>query len=297
MQALTTEKHSSRPITASTAKLDTFVYPGNSHIQIGTKLRPSSSHSGFTISKRKYDPVILPNNATKQDPIHIVSTYIPGNTESIFLPVGKHNDLKIRGAFDRTSITLLKQQLGICNSTVSEFKGNTSARENLTTGRQENRQNELMKILNSQEPCEDENEEMRWTKSDIRTMLHGNDNKNGEIHMRKQKIRIVYRSKLPKSRTQKDIHTTLNIKNKTSKYPFPGTVTSIEPFIDAEKKPIRPLSSKKDWVSSERFNLALGKTEDKFTGVHFSEPYNPPSAHKFRIEDKKKWLQGAFKVV
>lgn len=293
---LTSEKTSSRPITASTAKLDTFIYPGKSHLEIGAKLRPSSSHSGFTISKRKYDPVILQNNATKQEPIYIPASFMPENNDSIFLPVGKHNDLKIRGTFDKTCLTSLKQQLGILSSTVSELKVTTSGRDNLTSDRNEKRQNELMRILASQEPCEDENEETRWTKNDIRTMLHGNETKGSENPMKKQKIKIVYRSRLPRSRTQKEFYTTLNVKNKTSKYPFPGSVTSVDPYIDPEKKQIRPESSKNNWVSGERFNLALGKSEEKFTGIHFSEPYNPPSAHKFRSEDKRKWIQGAFKV-
>jgi hypothetical protein len=291
------EKSLSRPITASTAKLDTFVYPGKTHIEIGSRLRPTSSHSGFTISKRKYDPVILANNATKQEPIHINTFFQIERAESLFLPVGTHTDLKIRGSFDKKPITLLKSQLGISNSTVSELKRAASERDLTSSTRQEKHQNELMKILSSQEPCEEENEVTHWTRKDIRNMLHGNESKGNDHQGRKQKIRIVYRSKVQKPRINTNICTTLNVKSKSSKYPFPGSVTNLEPYVDPQKVEIRPSNSNCLWVSKEPFTLAIKKQEERFSGVHYSDPYNPPSSHKFRTEEKNRWVSGEFRVV
>lgn len=291
------EKNSSRPITASTAKLDTFVYPGKTHIEIGNRLRPKSSHSGFTISKRKYDPVIVANNATKQESIHIANFFQSEPTESLFLPVSTHTDLKIRGSFDKQAITLLKSQLGIGNTTVSELKKASSERELGLGTRKEKQGNELMRIIASQEPYEEDNEVTQWTRKDIRNMLHGADGKAQDHGAKKQKIRIVYRSKVAKSKTNSNLYTTLNTKCKTSKYPFPGSVTNLEPYEDPCKVSIRPDSSSKNWVSGEPFTLAIKKSEEKFSGVHYSDPYNPPSDHKFRNENKEKWISGSFKVV
>lgn len=302
---LRNQPSSSRPITASTAKLDTSVYPGQDLYLTATRLRPTSSHSGFAISKRKHEPVVVPNNATRQETIHVQPAKVQTSSESLSLPLGKTVGINIRGTFDRNStIYMLRQQIGCGNTSCAEEyiskkfcdSGRMTSRSNDT-----GHQNELYKILATQEPIYEKPKIKTWGKKEIRSMLHGNENNiSTEQSVRKQKVRIVYKSKYETSRVKsntEDMYTTLNQKTKSLKYPFPGSVTSGDVYIEPSKISIRPASGQSKWVSCERFNVVTKKNDEKTQLALASEPYNPVSAHKFRAEDKSKWIQGSFKVV
>ena len=140
-------------------------------------------------------------------------------------------------------------------------------------------------------------------------MLHGNDFAASQPLLKKPKIRIVHNSKYKKRKPIKEenFHSTLNQKNKHLKYPFPGSVTSIEPYVDPYKISIRPDVKSNNWITKEGFSLNNKKIENKTEpvmiqeatndGIKNEDPYNPPSAHKFRDENKNKWIQGCFKLL
>ena len=317
--------NSSRPITASTTKLETSVYPGENNPK---KLRPTSSHSGFTISKRRYQPIIVENNATRQGGIQVAQPMLIKPTDSESLLKTNQAPLKIKGSFDKlSSVFNLRQQFGLATTSIADsalkpspsldfnefFKTKTIISENSKINSnkiQQNRyQSELTRILNCEEVIEETNDIVTWNKNDIRNMLHGNDFAASQPLLKKPKIRIVHNSKYKKRKPIKEenFHSTLNQKNKHLKYPFPGSVTSIEPYVDPYKISIRPDVKSNNWITKEGFSLNNKKIENKTEpvmiqeakndGIKNEDPYNPPSAHKFRDENKNKWIQGCFKLL
>ena len=155
-----------RPITASTAKLETSVYPGP--VNVEKKMRPASSHSGFAISKRNYQPIIAQNNATRQSSIQInvPKPIEPSDISSI--PDSKISNIKIKGSFDKlSSVFNLRQQLGFANTSNAELplsktgqlmQSSDDTRINSAKSVTNFQQSELIRIINSQQHIEDSSE-------------------------------------------------------------------------------------------------------------------------------------------
>lgn len=294
----------SRPITASTAKLDTSFYPGQNMFLTAPKLRPTSSHSGFAISRRKHEPVIVSNNATSQTSILVHPAKVQASESMMVLPLGKALGVKLKGNLDNNFIkNLIKKQLGCTKTSCAQeymLKKNHDSDRPTTRSNDFSHQNELYKILNSQEPVDETTEMKAWGKNEIRSMLHGIENNISEQRNRKQKIKIVYKSKYCPKRQKSCtdiIGSTLNQKTKSLKYPFPGSVTNCEPYVEPGKALIRPESKPGNWMSSERFSVPAKNLDQKGCVVVINEPYKPSSGHKFRNDDKSKWLRGSFKVI
>lgn len=298
----------SRPVTASTAKLHTTVYPDSvAKPKNMQKLRPASSHSGFAISKRKVCPVLLQNNATRQEAIQVSPPKVLENPSTLMLTDTRNSFTRIKSNFDKSlSVYNLRQMNGFGNTSSGEAffdKSEKNLPEPVRTGSaklQSNYQSELMRII-SQEPAEEKYENSPWSKKEIRAMLHG-ENLANDQSAKKPKIKIIYKSKFSKSLRKNEsekMYTTLNQKNKTLRYPFPGSVTSNEPYIDPCKKSIRE-EKPNQWITSNGFSSVVkrkSKEAKKREIVYNGDMYYPPSSHKFREEDRSKWIKGSFKVV
>ena len=294
------ERCGSRPMTASTAKLRTAVYPDveRSGKETGKKMRPASSHSGFAISKRRAQPFVVQNNATRQEAIQVQPPKALETGDSLSVLESRPTASRIKGTFDVTSTVLgLRLANGLANTSGAEALWNKT--QGIELGRigsakvqsscemdygrtgsakmQNDYQSELMRIINSHEEEEEVEQKMQWSKGEIRAMLHGLDGKNSERKVKKPKIKILYRSK--HSKTQKNLDeklfSTLNQKNKSIKYPFPGSVTSIEPYVDPYKVSIRQESKPKQWINTEGFSNVVRKSEEKPNAVYYGDPYNP----------------------
>lgn len=251
---------SSRPITASTAKLDTSVYPGTSYNP--KSLRPASSHSGFAISKRKNQSIIVKNNATRQDPIQVNAPLIRSSPSSFLSIENRHPTTRIKGSFDRFSnVYALRQQMGFGSTSIGEQPytknlQNTHFTETFKTSpvktQENNYQAQIIKMNDAYDSKDDSCDLKLWNKNDIRGMLHGNDYKSPEDVQKKKKIRIIYRASSTK-KIKNEVKSTPNQKSKTLKYPFPGSVTSSGPYIEPYKHQFRP-ETRSNWITSEGFN-------------------------------------------
>lgn len=122
-------------------------------------------------------------------------------------------------------------------------------------------------------------------------------NQNEETVSKSQKI-ILKTSKFPTHKIRVNTPNTLNVKSRTLKYPFLGSMRNDAPYKDPEKRGNEEFKeSKKLWMTQKNIQPTPSVARE-FSCVKaaFEAPYRSPSAHQFRSQSKEKWLGNTFKV-
>ncbi|CAG9318747.1 unnamed protein product [Blepharisma stoltei] len=305
----------SRPVTASTVKFEASIHPNG---KPNKNIRPKSSHSGFAVSKRHHEFAALENNATTDRPILIKNAFTqPVGSEIMIqgdslVKTGTKSNWKLRGDFDKNeSVKYLRNFYGIANKVSRETQEYKEEEQNYNI----NNENEFTKVIGKYEgdmessQCSSVEPTIWKDKFQIRSMLHPEYNidimpkvmlrKNPSTDdLAKPSTIKIKTTKFPASRVKSETPNTLNVKSRTLKYPFLGSMRNDAPYKDPEKiEHEEQKESKKQWVSAKNITPTTAVPRE-FTKANPTTdlPYNPFSAHKFREQNKEKWLGGAFKV-
>lgn len=232
--------------------------------------RPSGVHCGYTFSRRHKELLLVENNAINNKPILIRSGKADSNRESPdleFEDFGPKEFFSCRGTFDRKKIvSMLRQHYKIAdkNSTECQPKQELQKQDSL-------RESEAVDLSQTPEPkC--------FEKTSI--------------------FKKPSRPQSAKLKPSRPLSSTFAQRPRTTKYPYVNSITNDKPYEDPLTQKLKQERvQKKKWVSQKDFNLVSQKKKSFSQPSYLhNSPYNPPSAHKFRNENKKKWLAGSFKI-
>jgi hypothetical protein len=301
---------STRPDTASTVKLSTFVQHTSSEASLPRAAQGGASnlarHSGYAFSKRFHDKMTVDNNATSSDPISLATdrNLMHSISESAVRP-STTNKSKFQTTKDGESI---KEKPTSPDVYVKDRRFSSVLRNVRITfspipgERPGDRQDYyLNQDTSTDTPA-------RMTRGMVRSLLHPGYDTNmmpkarakfdtsaedrrtpikGQVNLKpyNSEVKAVSISSFVKSRTTLYPNLGFNVANDGSPYKTPE-----------ERRKSQELENKKKWTSHADFRKVFKSAKSAAVSQFHSGKYNPPSDHQFRTTEKRRWVDGDFKT-
>jgi hypothetical protein len=302
---------STRPETASTVKLSTFVQHTSSETSLPRAAQASASnlarHSGYAFSKRFNERLTVDNNATSSDPISLATdrNLMHSVSESVVRPSTTHTISRLQATKHDESI---KERTSSPDVYVKDRKFSTLLRNVRITfspipgEKPGDRQDSYLNQDSSTDTP------ARMTRGLVRSLLHpGYDTKtmpkaramfDTSAEGRRTPIKVQVKLK-PYNSEVKAVSSSSFVKTRTTLYPNLGFNVANDGSLyktPEERRLSQEHEHRRKWTSQVDFRKVFKTAKSAEVPKIHSGKYNPPSDHQFRTADKRRWVDGDFKT-